>query len=136
MKVFGYCLKIWLGSVVTGTLLYYLVGNPTDDSSMTFWGYMGVVCLGATVYSLVSFLLFWVGVYYLAGRPYSVRQQKGLGTAWAAILVIVPFPILFGRNHPNWALLAELCGCYLVPLLVGIWVLRFPSIQGVKLPTQ
>jgi|GEM_PF-3888328 hypothetical protein len=54
MKVFRYCLKIWLSSVVIGTLLFYFVGDPTDDSSMTFWGYMAV-CLGTTVYSLVSF---------------------------------------------------------------------------------
>jgi uncharacterized membrane protein len=130
MKVFGYCLKIWLISVVTGTLLYYFVGNPTDDSSMTFWGYMGVVCLAATVYSLVSFLLFWIGVYVLAGRPYSARQQKSIGSAWATILAIAPFPILFGRNHPNWALLAELSGCYLVPVVAGIWVFRFPRVAA------
>jgi hypothetical protein len=75
-------------------LLFYFVGDPTDDSSMTFFGYMAVVCLAATVYSLVSFLLFWAGVCFLACRPYAVGQQKGIGTAWATILVIAPFPIL------------------------------------------
>jgi uncharacterized membrane protein len=136
MKIILYCLKIWLISVVVGTLLFYFVCNPTDDSSWTFWGYMWVVCLGATIYSVVSFLLFWAGVVVVTGRRFSARKQRAVAAGWATILVIAPFPILFGRNHPNWALLGELCGCYLVPVLAGIWVFRFPSIQGLELPTQ
>ena len=130
MKIFFFCLKIWLTSVVTGTLLYYFVGNPTDDSSMTFWGYMGVVCVAAAIYSLISFLLFWAGVVFVARRRFSSRQPRTVTTAWATVLVVAPFPVLLGGNHPNWAMLAELCGCYLVPVLVAIWVLRFPAVAG------
>jgi uncharacterized membrane protein len=129
MKIFLYCLKIWQSSVVVGTFLFYFVGNPTEDSSWTFWGYMWVVCLGATIYSLVSFLLFWAGVVFVTGRLFSVRKRKAVAAGWATILVIAPFPVLFGRNHPNWALLGELCGCYLAPLLVGIGVFRFPKVS-------
>jgi len=128
MKIFLYCLKIWLTSVVVGALLFYFVGDPTYDSSMTFWGYMAVVCLAAAIYSLVSFLLFWAGVVFVTGRRISVWRQRWIAMAWATILVIAPFPILLGRNHPNWALLAELCGCYLVPVLAGIWVFRVPAV--------
>jgi uncharacterized membrane protein len=128
MKVFLYCLKIWLASVVAGNMLFYVVGYPTDDSSMTFWGYMAVACLGATIYSFVSFLLFWLGVFLIARRHFSAWRKRGIATVWAMILVIAPFPMLFGRNHPNWAMLAVLCGCYLVPLLVGVWVFKFPTV--------
>lgn len=128
MKAFLYCLKIWLTSVVVGALLFYEVGKPTYDSSMTFWEYMGVACLAAAIYSFVSFLLFWAGVVFVTGRRISVWRRRWIAMAWATILVIAPFPILFGRNHPNWALLAELCGCFLVPVLAGIWVFRFQTV--------
>ena len=128
MKIFLYCLKIWLTTVVVGALLFYVVGSPTYDSSMTFWEYMAVVCLAAAIYSSVSFLLFWAGVVFVTGRRISVWRQRSIAMAWAAILVIAPFPSLFGGHHPNWALLAELCGCFLVPVLVGIWMFKFPTV--------
>ena len=128
MKIFLYCLKIWLISVVTGTLLFYFIGKPTDDSSLTFWGYMGIICLGATLFSLPSFFLFWLGVWFLTGRPISLRRRRVQTMVWATILVIAPFPIMVGSNSPNWFLLAELCGCYWLPLIVGIGFFRFPTL--------
>ena len=128
MRIFVYCIKVWIISIFIGALLFYLLNNPTDDSSMTFLGYMVVVCLYAMLYSCISFFLFWACVALLTNGEFSVRRQKWIATAAGTILTIVPFAVLFGRNHPNWLGLAKICSCYLIPLLAAIWVFRIPQV--------
>ena len=128
MRIFFYCIKVWLSSVFVGALLFYLVGNPTDDSSMTFLGYMVVVCLYTILYSSISFFLFWACVALLANGGLSVKKQKWIATAGGTILTIAPFAVLFGGNQPDWLALVKICSCYLVPLLAAIWIFRIPQV--------
>jgi hypothetical protein len=126
MKILGYCLKVWLTSVVVGALIVYFVTDPTDDSSMTFWGYMAVICLYTLLFSCVSFFLFWVAVVFLAVGRLSMNKQRWIATAAGVILTAAPFPLWFGGHHPNWALLARVCSYYLIPVVAGIWLFKFP----------
>jgi len=126
-KIFIYCLKVWLSAVILGPALFFIPGDPTNDSSMGFWEYMMFACVAGLIYSLVSFLLFCAGVAYFTSLHISIALQKILTTGWSVLLTIAPFPILFGKNHPNWIILSELSGCYLLPILIGIWIYRFPQ---------
>jgi hypothetical protein len=128
MRIFLYCLKVWLSSVVVGGVLFYFLDKPTDDSSMTFLGYMIIFCVFALLFSSVSFFLLWAGVAMLANGRLSVNKQRWIATAWGAILAIAPVVLLFGWHQPDWSFLARLCGCYLIPLLAAIWVFKFPQV--------
>lgn len=126
MKPLAYCMKVWLTSVLLGTLIFYFVGNPTDDSSMTFWEYIAVVCLYTMLYSCVSFLVFWALIAWLTKRQLPLGRKRWTATITGLILAVLPFPILFGSNHPNWWMLAAVAGCYVVPMVAGIWLFKFP----------
>jgi hypothetical protein len=126
MKPFIYCFKVWLTSVIGGALLFYFIGHPTDDSSMTFWGYMIVVCLYTLLYSSVSFLIFWAAMARLTKRHRPRNWQRWIMRVIGVLLTVLPFPVLFDRNHPDWWMMAEVDHCYVVPIVTGIWLFKFP----------
>jgi hypothetical protein len=126
MKPFIYSLEVWLTSVIVGAFLFYFIGHPTDDSSMTFWGYMIIVCLYTLLYSSISFLIFWSAMAWLTKRPLSRNRQRWIMTFIGLVLTVLPFPILLGRNHPDWLMVAEVAGCYSIPIAAGIWLFKFP----------
>ena len=100
MKILGYCLKVWLTSVVVGALIVYFVTDLMDDSSMTFWGYMAAICLYTLLFSCVSFFLFWVAVVFLTVGRLSMNKQRWIATAVGVILTAAPFP-LWRRTDGN-----------------------------------
>jgi hypothetical protein len=126
MKPFIYSLKVWLTGVVVGALLFYFIGHPTDDSSMTFWGYLIVICLYTLLYSSVSFLIFWAATAWLTKRRLPRNRQRWIMTVIGLIGTVLPFPILLGRNHPDWWMLTEITGCYVALIVAGIWLFKFP----------
>lgn len=88
MKPFIYSLKVWLTSVLVGTLIFYFIGHPTDDSSMTFWGYMIVVCLYTLLCSSVSFFVFsaataWLAAQQSATMDHDVHRRASDGSAFS-----------------------------------------------------
>ena len=126
MKPFIYCLKVWLSSVIMGALLFYFIGHPTDDSSMTFWGYLIVICLYTLLYSSISFLIFCAATVWLTSGRLPRNRQRWILTFIGLLLTVLPFYILFGRNSPDWPMLAEVTGGYLAPIVAGIWLFKFP----------
>ena len=126
MKPFIYSLRVWLTSVLVGTLIFFFIGHPTDDSSMTFWGYMIVVCVYTLLCSSVSFFIFWAATAWLTKRHLPRNRQRWIMTFVGVLLTVLPFPVLFGRNHPDWWMMAEVASCYVVPIVAGIWLFKFP----------
>jgi Co/Zn/Cd efflux system component len=126
MKPLTFSLKVWLTSVVLGTLIFYFIGHPTDDSSMTFWEYILVGLLYALLLSCVSFFVFWAALTWLTKRPLPKTAKRWITTFIGLILTAAPFPILFGGNHPDWRMMSEFASCYAAPIVAGTWLFKFP----------
>jgi hypothetical protein len=89
---------------------------------------MVVGCVGATIYSAVSFILFLLGVRFFAGMPIPPEGKRMLASIWAIFLGVVPFLVVSTWNDLPWVQTAECCGCYLIPLIAGIWIFSFPAV--------
>jgi hypothetical protein len=130
-KVFFYCLKVWLASVVLGPALFWCLLPSLDREApytfgffLSFWGY-GI--LYGLAFSLISFLIFLVCVIYISHQNWPFGQRRLAAGVMAIALTVVPFMILFGTV--NILPLVErvlFCSCYLLPILAGIFFYRFP----------
>jgi uncharacterized Tic20 family protein len=130
-RVFFYCLKVWLASVLLGPPLFWGCLMQMDrDSSYTFgdllnfWAY-GV--LYGLAFSLISFLLFLLGMFYIYRRNWPVVQRRTATALLGIILTVIPFLIFFQTLD---VFLREtrivFCLSYLLPILAGIFLYRFP----------
>jgi hypothetical protein len=130
-KLFFYCLKVWLVSVLIGPALFWCCLMRIDtDASYTFTeflGFWGYGILYGLAFSLVSFLLFWGSLIYIYRRDWTGPQRR-LATAFLGIvLTIVPFIIFFGTlNFFDESTRVAFCLSYLLPILGGIFIYRSP----------
>jgi hypothetical protein len=142
-RVFFYCLKVWLASVLIGPMLFSGVQPLLDEDAaytlnffLGFWGYMILYGLG---FSLVSFLLFWGGMIYITHQEWSSNQRRMAAAFLGIALTVAPFMVLFGTVNilmPKERII--FCLCYLLPILAGIFWYRFPGgpKPGMKLQRQ
>jgi hypothetical protein len=143
MKPFGFSLKLWLTSVLTGCGMICLVGYLTDDSTMTFFGYESLTSGATLIFSAPCFLLFWATTTWLTKKPLPIRTKRWTTTAIGVLLTAAPFGIiivlpfiLFGDlHHTNWRFLCELATCYAAPIVAGTWLYKFPP-RPSKFPTS
>jgi len=128
-KVFFYCLKVWLASVLLGPVLFWLcLMRLDDDASYTFpnflgfWGYTILYGLG---FSLVSFLMFLLAETYIAHRNWPGHRRRAVTALLGILLTLIPFLIFLGTLHfSNDAISIAFCLSYLLPVLAGIYFYR------------
>ena len=133
-KVFFYCLKVWLASVLIGPALFWFCLMRIDsDASYTFaeflsfWGYAILYGLG---FSLISFLVFLFAEAYIVHRNWPWHRRRTATAILGILLTILPFLIFFGTlNFFNDETRVAFCLSYLLPLLAGIYFYRFPQIS-------
>ena len=142
-RVFFYCLKVWLASVLIGPALFsgclpFLDSDAayTPGFFLSFWGYMIVY---GFAFSLVSFLVFWGCMVYITHQNWPYGQRRTAAAILGIALTVVPFMILFGTLN-IWMAKERVifCLCYLLPILAGIYMYRFPrdGKHGVNLHGQ
>jgi hypothetical protein len=129
-KVFFYCLKVWLASVLTGPLLFWCClliqdrnGEVLFSDFLLYWAFSIVVGLGC---SLLSFLLFWGSTFFLYHQHWTVLRLRIVTAGLALVLTVVPFMVCFrsfGFFERERVVLFE---CYLLPILLGIFFYRYP----------
>ena len=130
-KVFFYCLKVWLASVVVGPALFWCLLSVLDRDAaytvgyfLSFWGY-GI--LYGLWFSLLSFLIFWGCMVYISHQSWPSGQRRTATVVMAIALTVVPFMILFGTVNILFPMGRVLfCLCYLFPIVAGIFFYRLP----------
>ncbi|HXB05882.1 MAG TPA: hypothetical protein VNW04_02165 [Puia sp.] len=139
-KVFFYCLKVWLASVLLGPPLFWGCLRQLDkDASYTFgdllnfWAYGILYGLG---FSVISFLLFLGGMFYIYRRNWPILQRRTATALLGIVLTIIPFLIFFGTLNfflPETRI--AFCLSYLLPIVAGIFLYRFPTPKkrGIKI---
>ncbi|HLZ85984.1 MAG TPA: hypothetical protein VKQ52_02035 [Puia sp.] len=127
-KVFFYCLKVWLTSVVLGPVIFWCWEIPDILTLSSFLAYLGIAILYGLVFSLLSFLLLWAGIAFLYRRGWPLTRQRLAAACWGLTLTLVPFLVLFARAdsvmQPDSV---HLSLSYLFPILVGIFVYQWPG---------
>lgn len=131
-KVFFYCLKVWLASVLLGPVIFWFcLMRLDDDASYTFrnflgfWGYAILYGLG---FSLISFLLFLLAETYIAHRDWTGQRRRTTTAVLGILLTVIPFLIFLGTlRFSNNAISVAFCLSYLLPVLAGIFYYRHPQ---------
>jgi len=140
-KVFFYCLKVWLASVVLGPTLFWATSVPpiNPNGSYTLADFLGFWAYGIVyglAFSLISFLLFWAAMIYVSRRNWPSKQRRLVTVLLGIILTVAPFLILF-QTVDLLGLTDRIafCGSYLLPIVAGIFFYRWPraSKQEVKI---
>lgn len=129
-KVFFYCLKVWLASVIIGPLLFWCClmlqdrdGGVLFSEFLLYWGFSIIVAFGS---SLISFLLFWGSTFYLYRQHWTVMRLRITTAILALILTMAPCMLFFRSFTFFERERLTIFECYLVPILVGIFFYRFP----------
>jgi len=130
-KVFFYCLKVWLASVILGPALFWNCMPYIDrDASYTFTDFLGFWFFGILYglgFSLVSFLLFWVATMYVSRSDWASGRRRLAIAVSGIVLTVAPFLILFGTvGFFSLGARVLFCASYLIPILAGIFFYRFP----------
>lgn len=130
-KVFFYCLKVWLASVLIGPLLFWCCLMLQDRSGevlfsefLLYWAFSIVVGLGC---SLLSFLLFWGSTFYLYHQHWTRLRLRITTAVLALVLTVVPFAVCFRTFSFFERERVVLFECYLLPILVGVFFYRCPK---------
>jgi hypothetical protein len=138
-KMFFYCLKVWLASVLIGPAVFwcYLMVRDSSDGILfseflLFWGFSIVVGLGC---SLISFLLFWGSTSYLYRHHWKTMRMRIATVLLALVLTLAPFLICFRSFRFFEQERITLFECYLLPILVGIFFYRLPRDAGPDVKT-
>jgi hypothetical protein len=135
-RLFFYCLKVWLASVLLGPILLWGCllqgGSGRSWTFADFLLYWGVTIMTGIVYSGISFVLFWVLTILLYRQHWPVPQLRIAEAMLALVLTMVPFLVLFETNNFNQGDRAAIFSCYLLPILAGIFFYRFPRPEKSK----
>ena len=133
-KVFFYCLKVWLASVLIGPVLFWFCLMRLDDDAsynfpnfLGFWGYAILYGIG---FSLLSFLVFLIAETYIARRDWPWHRRRTITAILGILLTLIPFLIFLGTLHFfKDAISVAFCLSYLLPVLAGIYFYRFPQVS-------
>lgn len=137
-KVFFYCLKVWLASVLIGPALFWCCLTRIDtDASYTFTeflGFWGYAVLYSLVFSLISFLLFLLSMVYVSHRHWPWHRQRWTIALLGIVLTLAPIAVFLGtlKFFDETGRIA-FCLSYLLPILAGIFIYRFPHTVNPKL---
>lgn len=130
-KIFFYCAKVWLTSLVLGPILYFTWSWSDLEGLLNFYGFTIAAILSGFILSLPSALFFWGGAACLQTSRLSAAAQRLMLCVWTALLTFVPFWLLYdwaghnaGSSLGQWL---ELPLCCWVVLVIGIYSFRFPS---------
>src|SRR6201986_750331 len=97
-RVFFYCLKVWLASVLLGPILlwgFLLQGGSWPWSLGDFLLYWGMTIIMGVVCSGLSFIIFWGLTVLVYRQHWPVPQVRIAEAALGVLLTLVPFLILF-----------------------------------------
>jgi hypothetical protein len=129
-RVFFYCLKVWLASILLGPILLwgFLLqgGSGRSWTFADFLLYWGVTIMAGVVYSALSFLVFWILTILVYRQHWPVPQLRIAEAILAVVLTMIPFLVLFEMNSIDQGYQAALFACYLLPILAGVFFYRFP----------
>ena len=126
--VYLYPLQVWLISLTMGPILWFFSSGISDHSVLTFLEFYWLGLVFGFIFSFPSFLLLWAGVAYVNHWAWRVLLKKIVLAGWAMVLGIVPFMVISGWREPilkrgNLILI----GAYVGPLLVAVFLLRWPK---------
>jgi hypothetical protein len=133
-RVFFYCLKVWLASVLLGPILlwgFMLQGGVSRSWTFAdFLLYWGVTIMTGVVYSGISFIIFWGLTVLVYRQRWPAPQVRIAEAALGVLLTLLPFLILFQSNEFHLEHRAALLSCYLLPILGGVFFYRFPRAEN------
>ncbi len=119
-----YATLVWITSVLLSPVLLMFITTISDGRSFDgFFAFTFLFVVYGGALSIPNWLLFFVGVAFLARQFSQTRHIRWGAQAWAAFLTLGLFLIIFGLNAPTfltkdgWVL----PGTYLLTLSIGIW---------------
>jgi hypothetical protein len=126
---FLYVLQIWWTSLLLGPFVYSLEDFP-NLSLYYYFGLIKATLFAASLVSLPWPFLFWLALRIIDRRPW-MRYSKKLVAAVVAmgiavINIFVAFFLWLGFNDIIISKLLFLMGAYVLPLVIAVWVYRWP----------
>jgi|SRR5580658_1129895 hypothetical protein len=129
-RVLLYCLKIWISALLIGTLLFlilsYAFSRPAlDRDELRIAGYF--LAYGS-IFSIPSFLLAWLGSFFILKASRSGRVKR----LWIAVLAVplslLPFIIFdHGTNSLDWQSVCPIAGLYYLVSAAAIFFYPLPE---------
>jgi hypothetical protein len=130
-KVFFYCLKVWLVSVLLGPALFWCCLMRLDtDATYTFpefLSFWGLTILYGLAFSVISFLVFLFSMVYISHhQEWPVTRRRIVTALLGFVLLTIPIMIFLRTLNIFDPTGAALGISYLLPLLAGILFYRVP----------
>lgn len=120
-----YCLKIWLTSVVTGPVIFFLFScsnNYTDLSILEDNAFIALImAVIGFIFSMPSMLLLWLATIEIKKRGLSVIVSKVILSFAGAVLTLMAGILCSAMIDPAVIIFSAL---YMVIVITGIWIFK------------